>query len=187
MLTDDRSVLAYGGQAVKHSLSFHQSPTPQGCMWTRRSARHSGHLLFAALRCTVASQPRQTACGQYQRHGGALECASCVGHGELNSSMHTEQSSPAHSGSGGAAGTHPWGSPPGARAGHRAKGGKEAQWLARQARGGGCCRSPSRASSGSIFFPLHDYTFWRKNTVTVTVTARLHRRATTTTRCRRSC
>ena len=78
-------------------------------MWTRRGARHRGHLLFAA-RCTSASQPRHTACGQCQRHGGARECASCVGHGELKASMHTEQSSPAHSGSGGAAGTHPRGS-----------------------------------------------------------------------------
>ena len=33
--------------------------------------------------------------------------------GELKSYIHTEQSSPAHKGSGGAAGTHPWGRPSG--------------------------------------------------------------------------
>ena len=60
-----------------------------------------------------ASQPRQTACGQCQRYGGARERASRAGHGELNVSMHTEQSSPVQSGSGGAAGTHPRGRPPG--------------------------------------------------------------------------
>ena len=88
------------------------APTPQGCMWTRLGARHRGHLLFAA-RCMAASQPRQTACGQCQRHGGARDCGSCVGHGELNLSVHTQHSSPAHSGAGGAAGTHPRGRPPG--------------------------------------------------------------------------
>ena len=50
---------------------------------------------------------------QCQRYGGARERASRAGHGELNVSMHTEQSSPVHSGSGGAAGTHPRGRPPG--------------------------------------------------------------------------
>ena len=68
--------------------------------------------MFAAC-CMSASQPRQTACGQCQRYGGARERASRAGHGELNVSMHTEQSSPVHSGSGGAAGTHPRGRPPG--------------------------------------------------------------------------
>ena len=78
----------------------------------QRCGRHRGHLVFAAC-CMSASQPRQTACGQCQRYGGARERASRTGHGELNVSMHTEQSSPVHSGSGGAAGTHPRGRPPG--------------------------------------------------------------------------
>ena len=76
-----------------------------------------------------ASQPRQTACGQCQRYGGARERASRAGHGELNVSMHTEQSSPVHSGSGGAAGTHHRGEAP--RAGHRAKSGKRGGSLAK--------------------------------------------------------
>ena len=87
-------------------------PLLRGCIWTRRCARHRGHLVFASC-CMSASQPRQTACGQCQRYGGARERASRAGHGELNVSMHTEQSSPVHSGSGGAAGTHPRGRPPG--------------------------------------------------------------------------
>ena len=91
---------------------YRVAPTPQGRMWTRLGARHRGHLRFAES-CMAASQPRQTACEQCQRHGGARECGSCVGHGELNPSVHTQHSSPAHSGSGGAAGTHPRGSPPG--------------------------------------------------------------------------
>ena len=107
-----RSPKRRGGRSGYSWKATRVAPTPQGCMWTRLGARHRGHLLFAS-RCMAASQPRQTACGQCQRHGGARECATRVGHGELNVSMYTEQSSPSHSGSGGAAGTHPRGRPPG--------------------------------------------------------------------------
>ena len=107
-----RSPKRRGGRSGYSWKATRVAPTPQGCMWTRLGARHRGHLLFAA-RCMAASQPRQTACGQCQRHGGARDCGSCVGHGELNLSVHTQHSSPAHSGAGGAAGTHPRGRPPG--------------------------------------------------------------------------
>ena len=100
-----RSPKRRGGRSGYSWKATRVAPTPQGCMWTRLGARHRGHLLFAAC-CMAASQPRQTACGQCQRHGGARDCGSCVGHGELNLSAHTQHSSPAHSGAGGAAGTH---------------------------------------------------------------------------------
>ena len=75
-----RSPKRRGGRSGYSWKATRVAPTPQGCMWTRLGARHRGHLLFAA-RCMAASQPRQTACGQCQRHGGARDCGSCVGHG----------------------------------------------------------------------------------------------------------
>ena len=95
-----RSPKRRGGRSGYSWKATRVAPTPQGCMWTRLGARHRGHLRFAE-RCMSASQPRQTACEQCQRHDGARECGSCVGHGELNPSVHTQHSSPAHSGSGG--------------------------------------------------------------------------------------